>query len=134
MVVSDLQKARSRSIATISVYIEEDGENPRFGRFPYIPLTMVSSYFVSVLGRETLEDHSQLSKRVKIAALGRLQAFRMYGGIGMSTSSLHRESTDPLIRLRACNYFLQPRKMRCWDCVTACSHNYRPALIGQVLE
>ena len=43
------------------------------------------------LGREALEDHSQLPKK---AALGRLQAFRMYGGIGMSASSLHRESTD----------------------------------------
>ena len=31
------------------------------------------------------------------AELGWLQAFRMYGGIGMSASSLHRESTDSLI-------------------------------------
>ena len=36
-------------------------------------------------------------KRLTNAALGRLQAFRMYGGIGMSVSSLHRESTDSLI-------------------------------------
>ena len=40
------------------------------------------------LGRETVENHSQLPKK----ALGRLQAFRMYGGIGMSASSLHRLS------------------------------------------
>ena len=33
-------------------------------------------------------------KRLTNAALGRLQALRMYGGIGMSASSLHRESTD----------------------------------------
>ena len=34
-------------------------------------------------------------------ALGRLQAFRMYGGIGMSASSLHRESTDsPIVQNR----------------------------------
>ena len=33
-------------------------------------------------------------KRLTNVALGRLQAFRMYGGIGMSVSSLHRESTD----------------------------------------
>ena len=46
------------------------------------------------LGRETLENHSQLPTN---AAFGRLQAFRMYGGIGMSASSLHRESTDSLI-------------------------------------
>ena len=38
-------------------------------------------------------------KRLTNAALGRLQAFRMYGGIGMSASSLHRESTDSLIGL-----------------------------------
>ena len=36
-------------------------------------------------------------KRLTNAELGRLQAFRMYGGIGMSASSLHRESTDSLI-------------------------------------
>ena len=36
-------------------------------------------------------------KRLTNAALGRLQAFPMYGGIGMSASSLHRESTDSLI-------------------------------------
>ena len=39
-------------------------------------------------------------KRLTNAALGRLQAFRMYGGIGMSASSLHRESTDSLIQQR----------------------------------
>ena len=50
------------------------------------------------LGRETLEEHSQLPKKAnKYTALGRLQAFRMYGVIGMSASSLHRESTDALI-------------------------------------
>ena len=38
-------------------------------------------------------------KRLTNAALGRLQAFRMYGGIGMSASSLHRESTDSLIHV-----------------------------------
>ena len=36
-------------------------------------------------------------KRLTNAALGQLQAFRMYGGIGMSASSLYRESTDSLI-------------------------------------
>ena len=66
----------------------------RFGRFSYIPTAMVSSYFVS---RETPEDHSQLPKKANKCSVGRLQAFRMYGGIGMSASSLHRESTDSLI-------------------------------------
>ena len=37
---------------------------------------------------------------LKRLALGRLQAFRMYGGIGMSASSLHRESTDSLIYMQ----------------------------------
>ena len=36
-------------------------------------------------------------KRLTNAALGQLQAFCMYGGIGMSASSLYRESTDSLI-------------------------------------
>ena len=59
---------------------------------------MVSSYFVSVLGRETLEDHSQLPKKANKCSVGAVdQAFRMYGGIGVSASSLHRESTDSLI-------------------------------------
>ena len=42
-------------------------------------------------------DQSQIPKKLTNAAFGRLQAFRMYGGIGMSASSLHRESTDSLI-------------------------------------
>ena len=49
------------------------------------------------LGKETLEAHSQLPKKAYIsAAFGRLQAFRMYGGLSMSAPSLHRESTDSL--------------------------------------
>ena len=59
-------------------------------------LATFSSYFGSILGRETLVDHSQYLKRLTNAAFGRLQAFHMYGGIGMSASSLRRESTDPL--------------------------------------
>ena len=49
-------------------------------------------------------------KRLTNAALGRLQAFRMYGGIGMSASSLHRESTDSLIAtyIYTCNGY------SCW--------------------
>ena len=48
------------------------------------------------LGRKRLKGHSQLPKK---AVLGRLQAFRMYGGIDMSTSSLHIESTDSLLHM-----------------------------------
>ena len=33
-------------------------------------------------------------KRLKASRLGRVQAFPMYGGLGMSGPSLHRESTD----------------------------------------
>ena len=51
---------------------------------------MLCSYFVSVLGREILEDHSELPKKA------RLQAFRMYGGIGMSASALYIESLPTL--------------------------------------
>ena len=43
-------------------------------------------------------------KRLTNAALGRLQAFRMYGGIGMSASSLHRESTDSDILGAYCHH------------------------------
>ena len=35
-------------------------------------------------------------KRLKFSRLGRVQAFPMYGGLGMSAPSLHRESTDSL--------------------------------------
>ena len=37
-------------------------------------------------------------KRLKSSRLGRVQAFPMYGGLGMSAPSLHRESTDSLIK------------------------------------
>ena len=36
-------------------------------------------------------------KMLKSSRLGRVQAFPMYGGLGMSAPSLHRESTDSLI-------------------------------------
>ena len=36
-------------------------------------------------------------KRLKSSRLGRVQAFPIYGGLGMSAPSLHRESTDSLI-------------------------------------
>ena len=36
-------------------------------------------------------------KRLKSSRLGRVQDFPMYGGLGMSAPSLHRESTDSLI-------------------------------------
>ena len=36
-------------------------------------------------------------KGLKSSRLGHVQAFSMYGGLGMSVPSLHRESTDSLI-------------------------------------
>ena len=44
-------------------------------------------------------------KRLKSSRLGRVQAFSMYGGLGMSAPSLHRESTDSLICSRAVEKF-----------------------------
>ena len=41
-------------------------------------------------------------KRLKSSRLGRVQAFPMYGGLGMSAPSLHRESTDSLIYIILC--------------------------------
>ena len=37
-------------------------------------------------------------KRLKSSKFVRVKAFPMYGGIGVSAPSLHRESTDSLIR------------------------------------
>ena len=42
-------------------------------------------------------------KRLKSSKFARVQAFPMYGGIGVSAPSLHRESTDSLI-VHACCY------------------------------
>ena len=52
------------------------------------------------LGRETLEDHSQLPKKANKCSVGAVASFsyvHVHGGIGMSASSLLRESTDSLI-------------------------------------
>ena len=46
------------------------------------------------LGREALEDHSQLPKKANKCSVGAVASFSY---IGMSASSLHRESTDSLI-------------------------------------
>ena len=75
-------------------------KNRSLADFPYILIAMVSSYFVNVFrSKNTRGSECSDLKRLTNAALGRLQAFRMYGGIGMSTSSLHRESTDSLIAI-----------------------------------
>ena len=48
-----------------------------------------------LLDIELLEHNDYLPK--KASMFGSVQAFPMYGGLGMSTPSLHRESTDSLI-------------------------------------
>ena len=46
-----------------------------------------------LLGTETLEDHCEIRKKIRSV----WEAFHLYGGKGVSASSLHRESTDFLI-------------------------------------
>ena len=46
------------------------------------------------MGRESLANHL---KRLKSSKFVCVKAFPMYGGIGVSAPSLHRESTDSLI-------------------------------------
>ena len=76
----------------------------KIGRFPYIPLAMFSSYFVSVSWYKNTRG-SQLAMYLTNAVFGRLQAFYMYGGLGMSAPSLHRESTDSLIQKVVHTYY-----------------------------
>ena len=47
-----------------------------------------------LLGTESLENHDHIPKKAKFV---RVKAFPMYGGIGVSAPSLHRESTDSLM-------------------------------------
>ena len=42
-------------------------------------------------------------KRLKSSKFVRVKAFPMYGGIGVSAPSLHRESTDSLIHISQWN-------------------------------
>ena len=82
------------------------------------------------LGRETLEDHSQLPNKCSVRAVasfsyvwrhrhvriiptygnlsvfGQLQAFRMYGSIGMSASFLHMETFQCFRTKHFCTYTL----------------------------
>ena len=48
-----------------------------------------------LLDTELLEHNDYLPK--KASMFGSVQAFPMYGGLGMSTPSLHREFTDSLM-------------------------------------
>ena len=58
-------------------------------------------------------------KRLKSSRLGRVQAFPMYGGLGMSAPSLHRESTDSLIESLSDNYIY----LHVYDDLNAQSNN-----------
>ena len=53
--------------------------------------------FVSVILHSDSYMMVRYLKRLKSSRLGRVQAFPMHGGLGMSAPSLHRESTDSLI-------------------------------------
>ena len=64
------------------------------------------------------ETHSQLPKKANKCSVGAVQAFRIYGGIGMSASSLHRESTDSLIKCILCSYVVD------WMCVYTYSNQH----------
>ena len=65
-------------------------------------------------------------KRLKSSRLGRVQAFPMYGGLGMSAPSLHRESTDSLMSMYS---YIRTHKLesdndsKCSTCSSA-SHLY----------
>ena len=74
------QEEEKISVWLISVYTASDG-----------------SYFVSVSGRETLEDHSQLCKKANKCSVGAVASFSYVWRDSMSASSPHRESTDSLI-------------------------------------
>ena len=47
------------------------------------------------LGRESHADH--IPKRLQSSKFVRVKAFPMYGGIGVSAPTLHKESTNSLI-------------------------------------
>ena len=47
-----------------------------------------------LLGRESLANHDHIPKKALNPQFVRVKAFPMYGGIGVSAPSLHRESTD----------------------------------------
>ena len=51
-------------------------------------------------------------KRLKSSRLGRVQALPMYGGLGMSAPSLHRESTDSLITYGQVNKYYMVAAVR----------------------
>ena len=51
-------------------------------------------------------------KRLKSSKFVRVKAFPMYGGIGVSAPSLHRESTDSLIQARSFKYSVGPFRIQ----------------------
>ena len=66
-----------------------------------IPCITVAVYFYLHWECCWVENHSQTMiiylKRLKSSKLVPVKAFPMYGGIGVSAPSLHRESTDSLM-------------------------------------
>ena len=70
--------------------------------FPFYVYNSYFRQFVSVIGYID----------IKSSRLGRVQAFPMYGGLGMSAPSLHRVSTDSLIH--EWNFLCCPRNQDTW--------------------
>ena len=68
--------------------IEEEEEREKMEKITanWLISMYTSSFLCVLLVTETLEDHHQI---LRYAAFGRLQAFRLYSGKGMSGSSLH---------------------------------------------
>ena len=80
--------------------VEEHGENRGLADFrSELKQRSLATVCMSVAGYSDSRVSQLISylKRLTNATSGRLQAFRLYGGLGMSASSLHRESTDSLI-------------------------------------
>ena len=63
---------------------------------------MFSSYFVSVLGRETLEDHSQLPKKANICSVGVVVSFMVASRVEVRARSRYNARYfDGIARNRA---------------------------------
>ena len=103
-------------------------EKLRFDRFPCITVAEYFSYFGSVI--YWVENHSQtmiryLKRLLNPQRFVRVEAFPMYGGIGVSAPSLHRESTDSLICDINYDYIIES----CFVQVLWCKHSGRECLV-----
>ena len=56
-------------------------------------------------------------KRLKSSRLGHVQAFCMYGGLGMFAPSLHRESTDSDVSRLGSQATIDSCQHAVWECL-----------------